>query len=361
MEKKQMEKEKEERHSFRRKIVSVGNQPRIYILSSSEEEEPSGKQPALPDHRKDVKERPVSFFGHHIGKLLTPEKAETEEFLPIDQELESSLEIVRKKLRRTEPAQAAEGGIALKEELKHKRFIEERNSAQESLFDDIVRRHQEFISGLNAEDLWSLHDLMEKAANHETACSLGSELHEHVECNVLSLLRRKVAEQAWQKVQDSIEKLGIPFPIPSSMLDPKDPVRNEMIEEETKKLSREEFLDMPARQLVDLILGNVPVWVYSYPSKDTYLWSLTVLRGVAAGLAANSFIKYLTIWEKNSPQILKKIQQEFVDKIKAVRQRGEAAIDLSEAFSVSMELQRISREEIPDQIWKYISSEVKGQ
>ena len=168
-----MEKEKEERHSFRRKIVSVGNQPRIYILSSSEEEEPSGKRPALPDHRKDVKEGPVSFFGHHIGKLLTPGKAETEEFLPIDEELESSLEIVRKKLRRTEPAQASEGRNAIKEELKHKRFIEERNSAQESLFDDIVRRHQEFISGLNAEDLWSLHDLMEKAANHETACSLG--------------------------------------------------------------------------------------------------------------------------------------------------------------------------------------------
>jgi hypothetical protein len=86
-----------------------------------------------------------------------------------------------------------------------------------------------------------------------------------------------------------------------------------------------------------------------------------VLRGVAAGLAANSFIKYLTIWEENSPQILKKIQQAFTDKIRAVRQRGEAAIDLSEVFSVSMELQRISREEIPDQIWKYISTEVRGQ
>jgi hypothetical protein len=361
MGKKQMAKEKEGRHSFRRKIVSVGNEPRIYIVSSSEEEEPSWKQPALPDHSKVVKEAPVSFFGHHIGKLLTPGKDETEEFLPIDEELESSLEAVRKKLRRTKLTQAAEGNNALKEELKHKRFIEERNTAQEALFDDMVRRHQEFRSGLNAEDLWSLHDLMEKAANRETACSSESELHEHVECNVLSLLRRKAAEQAWQKVQDYIEQLRIPFPIPSSMLDPKDPARNERIEEETEKLTREEFLDMPARQLVDLILGNVPVWVYSYPAKDTYLWFLTVLRGVAAGLAANSFIKYLAIWEENSPQILKKIQLEFMDKIREVRQRGEAAIDLSEVFSVSMELQRISREEIPDQIWKYISNEVKGQ
>ena len=356
-----MAKEKEGRHSFRRKIVSVGNEPRIYIVSSSEEEEPSGKQPVLPDHRKGVKEGPVSFFGHHIGKLLTSGKAEGEELLPIDEELESSLEIVRKKLRRTQPAQAAEGRIALEEELKHKRFIEERNSAQEALFDEIVQRHQEFGSGLNVEDLWSLHDLMEKAANRETACSLGSELHEHVECSVLTLLRRNATEQAWKKVQGYMGQFKIPFPISSSMLDPKDPARNEKIEEETKKLAREEFVNLPARQLVDLIFGNIPVWVYSYPAKDTYLWSLTVLRGVAAGLAAKSFIKYLTIWEENSVQILKKIQQAFMDKIRAVRQRGEAAIDLSEVFSVSMELQRISREEIPDQIWKYISTKVKDQ
>ena len=355
-----MTREKEGRHSFRRKIVSVDNEPRIYIISSSEEE-PSGERPALPDQRKSVKEEPVSFFGHHIGKLLTSGKTETEEFLPIDKELDSSLEAVRKKLRRTDLTPVTEGRKALEEELKHKRFIEERNTAQEALFDDIVRRHQEFRSGLKAEDLWALHDLMEKAANRETACSLGSELHEHIECNVLSLLRRKACEQAWQKVQGYLEQFRIPFPISSSMLDPKDPARNERIEEETKKLSREAFLDMPARQLVELILGNVPVWVYSYPAKNTYLWSLTVLRGVAAGLAANSLIKYLTIWEENSPQILKKIQQEFMDKIRVVRQRGEKAIDLSEVFSVSMELQRISRDEIPDQVWKYISIELKGQ
>jgi hypothetical protein len=361
MEKKQMEKEKEGRHSFRRKIVSVGNQPRIYIVSSSEEEETSGKPSALQNHQKDVKEGSVSFFGHHIGKLLSPGKAETEEFLTIDEELESSLEVVRKKLRRTVPAQASEARKAIEEELKHKHFIEERNKAQEALFDEIAQRHQEFKSGLNSEDLWSLHDLMEKAVDRETVCSLGSELHEHVECNILSLMRRKASEQAWQKVQGYMGQFKIPFPISSSMLDPKDQARNKMIEEEAKKLTREDFLNLPARQLVDLILGNVPVWVYSYPAKDTYLWSLTVLRGVAAGLTANFFIKYLTIWEENSAQILKKIQQEFMDKIRVVRQRGETATDLSDVFSVSSELQRISREEIPDKIWKYISTEVNGQ
>jgi hypothetical protein len=246
------------------------------------------------------------------------------------------------------------------EEIKHRHFIEERNRAQEDLFEDIIRSHREFGTGLTADDLWSLHDVMQKEADHEAACSEKTSFHEHVECNLLSFLRRKAGEQAWQRVEDYIARHHIPFPIPSSMIDHAESERTERIREEREKQARDDILKMPPQQLAELILGNVPVWVYSYPTKDTYLWHLTVIQGVAAGLAAHFLIEYLAIWEKTSAEMLKKIQKEFMDEIKGLRQRGESAPDISKAFSVSMELQRISREEIPDFIWNYISSKMKA-
>jgi hypothetical protein len=116
---------------------------------------------------------------------------------------------------------------------------------------------------------------------------------------------------------------------------------------------------MPAQVLAELILGNVPNWVYSYPQKDTYLWKLTVLQGVAAGLETSSLMRYLSIWEENAPEILDHIQREFTAKIDDIRRRGESATALPDILSVSKELQQISREQIPDQVWKYLSSKVK--
>jgi hypothetical protein len=352
-------------YSFNRVITSVDDRPHIYIVPSSQKEKPT-KERAPRETERSEKERKqatgssVSFFGHHIATLLAPVDAEKDEFLPIDKELDSSLEVIRKKLQQAGASHILKGNRISEEEIKHRRFIEERNRAQEELFEDIIQSHREFGTGLTADDLWSLHDLMQKEADHETACSEKTSFHEHVECNLLSFLRRQAGEQAWKQVEDYIVRDHIPFPIPSSMIDHAESERTEQIREERKKQARDDILKMPAHQLAELILGNVPVWVYSYPAQDTYLWDLTVLQGVAAGLAAHFLIEYLAIWEKNSSQMLKKIQKEFMDEIRELRQRGEAAADISKAFSVSMELQRISREEIPDYIWKYISSKMKA-
>jgi hypothetical protein len=351
-------------YSFNRIITSIDDRPHIYIAPSSQKEKPT-KERAPRETERPGKERKqetepsVSFFGHHIGALLAPGKAEKDEFLPIDKELDSSLEVIRKKLQQARPSHTLEGNRISEEEIKHRHFIEERNRAQEELFEDIIQSHREFGTDLAADDLWPLHDLMQKEADHETACSEKTSFHEHVECNLLGFLRGRAGEQAWQRVEDYMVQHHIPFPIPSSMIDHAESERTEQIREERKKQARDDILKMPAQQLAELILGNVPVWVYSYPAKDTYLWHLTVLQGVAAGLAAHFLIEYLAIWEKNSAEMLKKIQKEFMDEIKGLRQRGESAADISKAFSVSMELQRISREEIPDYIWKYISSKLK--
>lgn len=355
---------RERGYSFGRRITSINNRPQIYIIPSSGKGE-SPKEPAsvqmaeaAGESQKEGTERSVPLFGHRIGRLLVPDKPTAQEFLSIDQELESSLETVRKKLRSARASHTVEAEIS-PEELKHRRFIEERNRAQEVLFEDIIRSHREFGTGLKLDDLLSLHDLMKMEADHEAVCSREESIHELVECDLLKFLRRKATEQAWQQLEGYIDRFHIMFPIPPSMEDPARPERNERIKEETKKSDQDAFLNMPAGQLAELILGNVPIWVYSYPGKDTYLWQSTVLEGVAAGLAANLLMKYLTVWEENSSEILNKIQQEFTDKIGEIRQRGESATDLPEVLSASKELQRISSEQIPDEIWKDICSKME--
>lgn len=351
-------------YSFDRIITSVDNHPHIYITPPSEKGERSEdlasfetEQAAAEGHKEETR-RSVPFFGHHIGKLLAPDKAEAEEFRSIDRELESSLETVRKKLRRSQARRTFEAEGVSEEEAKHRRFIEERNKAQEALFDDIIRSHREFGTGLTSDDLLSLHDLMKMEADHEEVCSLEESIHELVECDLLKFLRRKAAEQSWGQLEGYINRFRILFPIPSSMEDPAEPARNEKIREERKKSAQDDFFKVPARQLAELILGNVPMWVYSYPAKDTYLWQLTVLQGVTAGLAADFLTRYLAVWEENSSEILNSIQKEFLDKIEQIRQRGESASDLFEVLAVSKELQRIGREQIPDQIWKYMRSKL---
>ena len=357
---------KENPHAFSRKITFVNKRPHIYIISSSEKEEPPGglkastRGQAAGDVGHEQTGLRASFFGHHIGKLLAPETAVAEEFLSIDKEIESSLEAVRKKLMSVRPQRPLGSEKISKEEIKHQRFIEERNAAQEALFEEIIRYHHEFGTGLNPDDLWSLHDLMKMEADHEAACSAEGSIHELVECDLLVFLRRKAAEQAWKQLEAYIERVRIPFPMPPSMEDPTEPARTERVREERKKSAEDDFLKLPAQQLAELVLGNVPNWVYSYPQKETYLWELTVLQGLAAGLAANLLMKYLSVWEENSARILKKIEQQFTDKIDEMRQQGESAATLPEILSVSKGLQQISREQIPDQIWNYLCSKLES-
>ena len=351
--------EKEKKRLFNQRITQIDNRPFIYITPSHEKREPPGDKVTAARPKED-KHLPASFFGHHIGKLLDPEKAGAEEFRSIDKELESSLETVRKKLQMIRPRSPYEENWISEEEIKHRHFIEERNKAQEALLEDVIRHHLEFGTGLTRGDLLSLHELMQMEAAHEGACSQEESIHELVECNLLTFLRRKAQEYAWQKLEDNIVRFHIEFPIPPSMVHHADPVRKEKVTEERKKSAQEEFLTMPAQQLAELILGNVSIWVYSYPGKDTYLWKLTALQGVAAGLAANLLMKYLSVWEENASEMLDKIQEEFADRIEELRRQGESASTLTQVLSVSKELQRISREQMPEQIWKYICSKVVG-
>ena len=86
---------------------------------------------------------------------------------------------------------------------------------------------------------------------------------------------------------------------------------------------------------------------------------MTVLQGIAAGVAADRLMTYLSAWEEHSEEILDKIREKFVDRIQQVRRQGEAAVEIPEVVSVSREVQRISTEQIPEEIWKHLSSKLK--
>jgi hypothetical protein len=363
-------KNKKNSYSFNRDIISVNNHLNIYIRSSSEEDQFSVKAETSQNEGTNgtIQEKETetisSFFGHHICTIFDPiPQSPLNELRTIEEELESSYDIVRKKLAKKLSAQSSQvykkNSVTGNEEMKHLQFIEERNYAQEALFKDILLYHQKFGTGLTYDKLFSLHDLMKKEAVHEKEYSRERSLHESVECNTLLFLRRKAGERAWQKLEEYMTAFKIPFPISSAMIDPAEPLRNEKISEEAKKSSQDDFLNMPANRLAELVLGNVPVWVYSYPAQDTYLWKLTVLRGVAAGLAAQYLMHYLSVWENNSTEILHKIKNEFMDEIQEIRLRSEAAVDLSAAHRISTEIQLIIKEKIPEHIWYYMSSKVE--
>ena len=68
---------------------------------------------------------------------------------------------------------------------------------------------------------------------------------------------------------------------------------------------------------------------------------------------------YLSAWEGHSEEIFDKIREKFTDRIQEVRRQGEAAAEIPEVLSVSREVQRISMEQIPEEIWKQLSSKLK--
>ena len=186
--------------SFTRQLVMEDGRPRLYIAPPGEEGHPTRKpvssreapQTVKREQRGESKQEPAMFFGHHIGKLLVPDKEAKGDFGSLDRQLASTREAVRNKLGSAQAAKRIERGEVVEdEEERHRRFVEERNAAQEELFRDLVRQHEKFETGIDEEQLWSLFDLMKKEARHEKACSLGGDVKEVLECSLLAFLRQK--------------------------------------------------------------------------------------------------------------------------------------------------------------------------
>jgi len=246
---------------------------------------------------------------------------------------------------------AWEGGFLKQEDKKRWQFLEQRNAAQEKLFTDILSCHQQFGTGLKPGDLWRLHDTLAIAASKEHHCSAGDSIHIFVECKLLDFMREKAVTLAWQKLSASLIRFQLAFPFPPSLEDPEKPENNDMIKEESKKAQGDQLAAMSTLLLAELILGNVPTWVFSYPQKDNYLWLSTTYQGVAAGLAADLYVKFLYAYERNAEKIITDIEKVFAEKLDVFKNKGPGAPNLAEVLSVSRLIDQMTGQDISEDPW----------
>ena len=148
--------------SFRRQLIIEDGRPRLYISTDGEKGQPpedsdSSRERAesvKKEHRGEPKHEPQMFFGNRIGKLLVPHEGAREDFGALDRQLASTREAVREKLERAQASIRSERGEVVEdEEERHRRFMEERNAAQEDLFRDVVRHHEKFETGIDEQEL----------------------------------------------------------------------------------------------------------------------------------------------------------------------------------------------------------------
>jgi len=347
---------------FLHRVVQEGEMPRVYLLSASEKAKASakGEKPREPPAVKLKVPSGGGFFGHHIGKIMLPAGPPVASGPPtLEGKLSSAMETVRDKLSRIQEAyETRHDGrrdFLEQEKEKHRQFLMERNKAQEILFTDIVRCHQKFDTGLTPDDLWRLHDTLVMAASHEHHCYSGDAIHNFVECKLLNFIRQKSIGLTWQKLSAALDRLGLPFPFSPSLEEPDKPERNDMIRQGAKKVKGDELVAMSTLILAELILGNVPGWVYSYPEKGSYLWLTTVYQGVAAGMAADLYVNALSLWEKHAETIMADLSGIYTVKIDELNRKGQAASNLGEVLSVSKRIEQIAGEDIPEAIWERLS------
>ena len=343
---------------YERRVTMVDDLPRIFLVSPSEKAQ-TAKPPVAAKGPAEARKGPRAlFFGHHLNNLLTAQKTTEVELQGVEAEMASALDAVQAKLQQSQSKAGARGPGPVTEEMKHQRYMEERNRSQEALSEDILKTHQSFGTGIQEAETKELYDFLRNEAEHEGNCSAGEPIHEFIECSIIRYIRGKVMAWAWHTVDKARERANVPFPIPDGLLDSVDPERNERIKEERRKSGQEEWLAMPPRMLAELIFGNVPVWAYSYPARESYLWQLTVLQGVAAGLGANALRKALEFWEGAAPRIVQQVEEEFLPQIKEIRRQSEAATGIGEVFSLSKQIERIGSEEIPRRIWGLIAPQL---
>jgi len=246
---------------------------------------------------------------------------------------------------------AWEGGFLEQEDKRRLLFLGQRNTAQEKLFSDILACHQQFGTGLKPGDLWRLHDTLAMFPSYGHHRFTDDSIQTLVECKLFDFMRNKAVRQAWQKLTASLERFLLPFPFSPSLEDPERPEKNDMIMQESKKVQGDQLAAMSTLLLAELILGNVPMWVYSYPKKGAYLWLATTYQGVAAGLAADLYVKFLYAWKRNAEKIMADIEKIFIEKMDVFKKKGADAPNLAEVLSVSRLIDQMTGKDIAEDPW----------
>lgn len=230
-----------------------------------------------------------------------------------------------------------------------------RDSEREALEAQIVRLHGQLGTHIDAAMMERLRRLLSTHAPADTDPSRVS-IEERIEQSVLHHLFRGAAEAAWGRLEELMAHSGLAWPVRSG--GPSGMASEEL--HRGRGRHREEirsaFLAATPRQQAELIQGEVRIWVYGYPARDSYLWLQTAILAVAAALCAQFFASALELWMWRPRELDAKLLSTVNDGIEPARDAIRAGIQtVAEASDVAALVGAACDRVIPSMVWDYVA------
>lgn len=239
--------------------------------------------------------------------------------------------------------------------LARSRLRNERDSEREALEAHIVRLHGQLETGIDAAMMERLRRLLTTHAPADTDPSPFS-IEERIEQSVLHELFRGAAEAAWGRLEELMARSGLAWPVRSG--GPSRLASEEL--QRGKGRHREEirsaFLAATPLQQAELIQGEVRIWVYGYPARDSYLWLQTAILAVPAALCAQFFAAALELWMWRPLELDAKLHSSVNEGIEPARAAIRAGIQtIAEAADVTALVGETCDRIIPSMVWAYVA------
>jgi len=255
---------------------------------------------------------------------------------------------------------AAEGAAALGvsevalTEARRRVWKIERARLQEQLEREIVKLHADLGTGVPRERLPRLQSLV-AAHGPRGAEQLHPSVEQQIESSVVGALSQRIAEKAWRRLNELMERAALPWPTPDGLDHGRSGEELAVAVSQHYEEVRRDFVSATAPRLAGWIAGDVGAWAYSYPPPGSYLWRKTALCGVAAGLHAQLFAAALEVWMWRPPELEARLLSTFEEELRGARERlREWDGSALSALDVASRVAELCRTVAPEMVWEYV-------
>lgn len=272
-----------------------------------------------------------------------------------EQKLSALLEEVKKRAEQARKESSPAAGSVTRKREKEERRLE----AQEHLAQSIMELHRRLGTGLDSDEVHRLSDFLQG----HTECLQQPEeetLNSRIEHYVLCHLYRQVGELAWQELEHFMAAASLAWPAPSDL--PHTATAEEV--ERRRQFNRQEahefFIEIPAVQLADLMLGLVRVWGAAYPEPTSALWTEVGLRAVAAALRVQLYEQALAAWDTRPEELERGIARVLDKELERTRELLAQGIDsIAQADKITAHTAKVAREVVPSMVWDCVKERLK--
>jgi len=255
---------------------------------------------------------------------------------------------------------AAEGAAALGvsevalTEARRRVWKIERARLQEQLEREIVKLHADLGTGVPRERLPRLQSLV-AAHGPRGAEQLHPSVEQQIESSVVGALSQRIAEKAWRRLNELMERAALPWPTPDGLDHGRSGEELAVAVSQHYEEVRRDFVSATAPRLAGWIAGDVGAWAYSYPPPGSYLWRKTALCGVAAGLHAQLFAAALEVWMWRPPELETRILAAFEQGLRESRETLRSGNgSLLSALDVASRVVELCGTVAPEMVWEYV-------